>query len=72
MLIVHFDGKQQKLCVGFLLTKYQFHEVGHCRRHIFGPIIPKINVEFENANCSCNNLPPSRNSLSSEVIVMLK
>ena len=64
---MHFELKQQKLCVGFLLKNRQFQEVGHCRRHIFGPIIPKINVEFENANCSCNNLPPSRNLLSSEV-----
>ena len=56
----HFDGKQQKLCVGFLLTKYQFQEVGHCRRHIFGLLIPKFYVEFENNNSSCNNLPPCR------------
>ena len=52
----HFELKQQKLCVGFLLTNRQFQEVGHCRRHIFGPILPKFYVEFENATSSCDNL----------------
>ena len=54
ILPLHFDGKQQKLCVVFLLTKYQFHEVGYCRRHIFGPLFSKFYVEFENINSSCN------------------
>ena len=58
---IHFELKQQKLCVGFLLTNRQFQEVGHCRRHIFGPILPKFYVEFENGTSSCDNLRPCRN-----------
>ena len=54
----HFELKQQKLCVGFLLTNRQFQEVGHCRRHIFGPIIPKFYVELENTTSSSDNLRP--------------
>ena len=57
----HFEIKQQSLCVGFLLTNRQFQEVGHCRRHIFGPILPKFYVEFENIDSSCDNLRPFRN-----------
>ena len=58
---MHLELKQQKLCVGFLLTNRQFQEVGHCRRHIFGPILPKFYVEFENGTSSCDNLRPCRN-----------
>ena len=54
----HFELKQQKLCVGFLLTNRQFQGVGHCRRHIFALVLPKFCVEFENMNSSCDNLRP--------------
>ena len=57
----HFELKQQKLCIGFLLTNRQFQEVAHYRQRIFGPILPTFYVEFENATSSCDNLRPCRN-----------
>ena len=48
--------KTTKVVRWFLLTNRQFQEVGHCRRHIFGPILPKFYVEFEKMNSSCDNL----------------
>ena len=60
-LVVHLGLKQQKLCVGFLLTNRQFREVGHCRRHISGFLVAKFYVEFENATFSCDNLRPFGN-----------
>ena len=53
--------KTTKVVRWFLLTNRQFQEVGHCRRHIFGPILPKFYVEFENIDSSCDNLRPFRN-----------
>ena len=52
--------KTTKVVRWFLLTNRQLQEVGHCRRHIFGPIIPKFYVEFENGTSSCDNLRPCR------------
>ena len=59
--MAHLGLKQQKLCVGFLLTNRQFREVGHCRRHISGFLVAKFYVEFENATFSCDNLRPFDN-----------
>ena len=53
--------KTTKVVRWFLLTNRQFQEVGHCRRHISGPIVPKFYVEFENTTSSCDNLRPCRN-----------
>ena len=53
--------KTTKVVRWFLLTNRQFQEVGRCRRHIFGPILPKFYVEFENIDSSCDNLRPFRN-----------
>ena len=58
---IHLGLKQQKLCVGFLLTNRQFWEVGHCRRHISGFLVAKFYVEFENATFTCDNLRPFDN-----------
>ena len=56
------DGKQQTLCIGFLLTDHQFKRLGQCRRQIFGLLLPKFYKHFKKYNSSCDNLHPSGNT----------